>query len=84
MHTTEIASYQENLDTCLDGRFPAFCDHDKLTSLDAARAREAEYQANQVTCIDPEWQHLCRPELLPDGAPPPPAPGTSGPVPSAP
>ena len=83
VHTTEIASYQENLEACLDGRFPAFCDHDKLTSLDAARVREAEYQANQVTCIDPEWQHLCRPELLPDGTSTPPAPGTSGPVPSA-
>jgi len=84
VHTTEIASYQENLDTCLDGRFPAFCDHDKLTSFDAARVREAEYQANQVTCIDPQWQHLCRPELLPNGTPPSPAPGTSGPVPVAP
>ena len=84
VHTSEIASYQENLDTCLDGRFPAFCDHDKLSSLDAARVREAEYQANQVTCIDPQWQHLCRPELLPEGAPAPPAPGTSGSVPIAP
>ena len=26
----------------------------------------AEYQANLAICIDPQWQHLCRPELLPD------------------
>ena len=60
------AAYRENLATCLDGRFPAFCDHEQLTDHDSARAREAEYQANLVTCIDPEWQHLCRPDLLPE------------------
>ena len=73
-YATERASYQENLETCLDGRFSAFCDHGVLTDIDAARVRDAEYQANQVTCIDPEWQHLCRPELLPPGETPPPVP----------
>jgi hypothetical protein len=58
--------YEENLEVCLDGRFPAFCNHERLTAYDAARAQEAEYQANLVTCIDPQWQHLCRPELLPE------------------
>jgi hypothetical protein len=65
----ERAAYQDNLKTCLDGRFPAFCDHGKLDPFDAARVREAEYQANLVTCIDPVWQHLCRPELLPANMP---------------
>jgi hypothetical protein len=65
----ERAAYQDNLKTCLDGRFPAFCDHGKLDSFDAARVREAEHQANLVTCIDPVWQHLCRPELLPANTP---------------
>jgi hypothetical protein len=60
------AAYQENLDTCLDGRVPAFCDHDILTEYDVARVRAAEYEANLVTCIDPRWQYLCRPDLLPD------------------
>ena len=60
------ASYEENLQTCLDGRFPAFCDHSKLSAYDAARVDTAEREAaNFVTCIDPQWQHLCRPELLP-------------------
>ena len=72
---TARAAYQDNLETCLDGRFPAFCDHGELDILDAARVREAEYQANLVTCIDPAWQHLCRPELLPANTPAP-APGT--------
>ncbi|HEX6016022.1 MAG TPA: hypothetical protein VFY87_30315 [Geminicoccaceae bacterium] len=59
-------AYEENLEVCLDGRFPAFCDHERLTAHDSARVQEAEYEANLVTCIDPQWQHLCRPELLPD------------------
>jgi hypothetical protein len=59
-------AYEENLEACLDGRFPAFCDHERLTTQDAARVREAEHEANLVTCIDPQWQHLCRPELLPE------------------
>ena len=61
------AAYQENLEGCLDGRFPAFCDHAQLTPYDAARVQQAEHEANLATCIDPEWQHLCRPELLPTG-----------------
>ena len=60
------AAYQENLDTCLDGRVPAFCNDDLLTEYDVARVRAAEYEANLVTCIDPRWQYLCRPDLLPD------------------
>ena len=74
---TERAAYRDNLETCLDGRFPAFCDHGRLDAFDAARVQEAEYQANLVTCIDPVWQHLCRPELLPGNTPlpvPPAAP----------
>jgi hypothetical protein len=43
------AAYQENLAACLDGRFPAFCDHRRLTSYDVSRVREAEYQASLVT-----------------------------------
>ena len=64
-YSAPAVSYQENLATCLDGRFPAFCDHDRLSEYDALRVREAEYQANLITCIDPQWQHLCHPELLP-------------------
>jgi hypothetical protein len=60
------AAYEENLATCLDGRFSAFCDHAQLARSDAARVRQAEHEANLATCIDPEWQHLCRPELLPE------------------
>ena len=60
-------AYEENLTGCLDGRFPAFCDHAQLTPYDAARVQQAEHEANLATCIDPEWQHLCRPELLPTG-----------------
>ena len=65
----ERAAYRQNLEVCLDGRFPAYCDHGRLTAPDASRVREAEYQANLVTCIDPEWRHLCRPELLPETLP---------------
>ena len=65
---TTRAAYQDNLETCLDGRFPAFCDHGKLDTLDAARAREAEYQANLVTCIDPVWQGGLRREAQHPGA----------------
>jgi hypothetical protein len=60
------AAYGENLATCLDGRWSAFCDHERLSPYDHARVIGAEYRANQATCIDPRWQHLCRPELLPD------------------
>ena len=68
-YAAQRAAYQGNLATCLDGRYPAFCDHDRLTAYDAERVRTAEYQVNLVTCIDPQWQHLCRPELLPDNSP---------------
>jgi hypothetical protein len=33
----------------------------------------AEREANFTTCIDPAWQHLCRPDLLPDPETDPPA-----------
>ena len=59
-------SDEENLATCLDGGFPAFCDHHRLTAEDAARVDAAERHANEIACIDPELQHLCRPELLPN------------------
>ena len=59
-------TYEENLTGCLDGRFPAFCDHALLTPYDAVRVQQAEHEANLATCLDPAWQHLCRPELLPD------------------
>jgi hypothetical protein len=62
-------AYLENLAICLDGRFPAFCDHGLLVTYDAQRVRNAEYEANLVTCIDPQWQHLCRPDLLPADVP---------------
>jgi hypothetical protein len=73
---TEGAAYRDNLETCLDGRFPAFCDHGWLDAFDAARVREAEYQANLVTCKDPVWQHLCRHRLL-SGNTPLPAPAAA-------
>jgi hypothetical protein len=68
-HSAPAVSYQENLATCLDGRFPAFCDHDRLSEHDASQVLNAEYEANLITCIDPQWQHLCRPELLPADEP---------------
>lgn len=60
-----LNAYEENLTACLDGRFPAFCDHALLTGPDAARVQQAEHDANLTTCIDPQWQHLCNPGLLP-------------------
>ena len=65
-YAAQRAAYQENLTTCLDRRYPAFCDHDRLTAYDTQQVSAAEYQANLAICIDPQWQHLCRPELLPD------------------
>ena len=62
--------YADNLAGCLDGRFYAFCDHAMLTPADAARVEHAEFEANLTTCIDPQWQDLCRPELLPSGSDP--------------
>jgi hypothetical protein len=78
-------NYEENLATCLDGRFPAFCDHHRLTTEDATQVDAAERKANEITCIDPQWEHLCRPELLPEypelGQPPKPTPTTASPPP---
>ena len=68
-YSAPVVSYQENLATCLDGRFPAFCDHDRLSEYEAFPVWEAEYEVNLTTCIDPQWQHLCRPELLPADVP---------------
>lgn len=69
-HAAEQQKYEENLAGCLDGRFFAFCDHAMLTPADAARVEQAEIAANQTTCIDPQWEYLCRPELLPSGSDP--------------
>lgn len=52
-------AYEENLTGCLDGRFPAFCDHAQLTPYDAARVQQAEYEANLAACLDSELSASC-------------------------
>ena len=64
--TANQAADQENLEVCLDGRFSAFCDHERLSAADAAKVREAERQADLAACTDPELQHLCRAEFRPE------------------
>lgn len=49
-----------NLTTCLDGRYPALCDHSKLTSAQSTRVEAAEHIANLKMCLDGRYPALCR------------------------
>lgn len=50
----------DNLTTCLDGRYPALCDHSKLTSAQSTRVETAEHIANLKMCLDGRYPALCR------------------------
>ncbi|MBK9130415.1 MAG: peptidoglycan-binding protein [Gammaproteobacteria bacterium] len=55
---------QRNYNKCIDGRYPALCDHTLLTPSEAARVDAAERRANFEKCIDGRYPALCNHSLL--------------------
>lgn len=58
------SSAEQNLRTCLDGRYPALCDRSRLTQEQRRQAEGAERAANLNTCIDGRYPALCRYAML--------------------
>src|SRR5262245_28411445 len=57
-------SYNENLQTCLNGNFRSLCRHSILTPSDARRVEEAEHRANFSTCLNGNFRSLCQYSIL--------------------
>ncbi len=55
---------EQNLRTCLDGRYPSLCDRTRLTPSQRQQADTAERAANLNTCLDGRYPSLCRHALL--------------------
>jgi hypothetical protein len=58
------AERRENLRTCLTGRYPALCDHSKLSGSELKSVREAEKQENIRVCLSGRYPSLCNHSLL--------------------
>ena len=54
------AGAASNLFTCLDGRYPALCDHKALNAEQVKQVYVAEHRANLNTCLDGRYPALCR------------------------
>lgn len=50
---------QQNLQTCLTGRYPALCDHTLLTAEELKLVSEAERRENLKTCMTGKYPALC-------------------------
>ena len=53
-----------NLQKCLDGRYPALCNHLILTPSEAVQVEGAERRANLETCLNGRYASLCNHSLL--------------------
>jgi hypothetical protein len=51
---------ESNQETCLDGRYPALCNHGALSPSQLQRVEAAEHRANLSTCLDGRYPALCR------------------------
>jgi hypothetical protein len=57
-------SSDDNVRTCLSGRFPTLCDYSRLSPSQAAQARAAERAENLRTCLTGRYPVLCRRDQL--------------------
>ncbi len=57
-------SAEQNLRTCLDGRYPALCDQSRLTPQQRQQVEVATKQANLRSCLDGRYPTLCKHALL--------------------
>lgn len=60
----EVTRDVNNYNKCIDGRYPALCNHSLLTPSEAARVDAAERRANFNKCIDGRYPALCDHSLL--------------------
>jgi hypothetical protein len=58
------AEKRENLTVCITGKYPALCDHSKLTAAEAIEVREAERTENLHVCSTGKYPALCKHILL--------------------
>src|SRR5262245_28955814 len=54
----------ENLRSCLSGKFPLLCDHSRLTPEQLKRVTEAERLENLATCLTGKFPLICNRALL--------------------
>ena len=54
----------ENLKTCLDGKYSILCKYDLLTESQKKQAKQAERRENLKLCLDGKYSILCKKELL--------------------
>ncbi len=52
-------SREQNLNTCLTGKYPALCNHSLLTADQFTLVREAERRENLSTCLTGKFPALC-------------------------
>lgn len=50
---------EQNLQTCLSGRYPALCNHAALTPAQLQETRAAELRENLKTCMEGRYPALC-------------------------
>ncbi len=55
----ESARAQNNLQTCLSGKYPALCDHNALTAEQVGQVKAAENRENLITCVTGQYPALC-------------------------
>lgn len=58
------AEARANLTKCLDGRYPALCNHSLLSSKEQAQVLAAEKRENLRVCMDGRYPALCNRSLL--------------------
>jgi hypothetical protein len=56
---TSLAAQDNNLRTCVDGRYPTLCDHSALSADQRKVVAEAEHHANLWMCMDGRYRTLC-------------------------
>ena len=58
------AEKRANFNTCVGGRYPALCNHSKLTSSEKSQVLDAEKAVNLERCMDGRYPALCDHSLL--------------------
>jgi len=59
-----ICLADQNLTTCLEGKYPSLCDRNKLTDRQRSLSDKAEKRQNLNLCLIGKYPSLCRKELL--------------------
>ena len=58
------AEHQENLRTCMSGKYKTLCNHHLLSKTELQQVKEAERQENLKTCLNGSFASLCNHSIL--------------------